>query len=65
MSSIAPAKAGFLEYPNAFNLLDPEKIPPFFYLPSTLMTPEIVAPPMTTEAAVKAVFTPFMDSLGK
>jgi hypothetical protein len=63
MSSITPAKARFIEYLQAFNQLDPEKIPSFFYLPSTLMTPKIVAPPMTTEAAVKAVFTPFMDSL--
>ncbi len=65
MSEITVAKAQFIEYLKAFNQLDPSQIPPFFYLPSMLMTPDIVAEPMTTVAEVEAVFTPFMNSLKK
>jgi hypothetical protein len=65
MSEITVAKARFIKYLKAFNQLEPEQIPPFFYLPSMLMTSDIVAEPMTTEDKVKEVFTPFMDSLKK
>lgn len=63
MSETTPAKARFIEYLKAFNQLDPSLIPPFFYLPSLLITPTIVARPMTTPAEVKAIFTPFMADL--
>lgn len=63
MNAMTPAKARFIEYLQAFNKLDANLIPSFFYLPSMLITPAIIAPPMTTIAEVEAVFTPFMADL--
>ena len=63
MSDITAAKTKFIEYLQAFNKLNPSLIPPFFYLPSLLITPKIVASPMIAEEEVKAVFTPFMADL--
>lgn len=61
--STMTANARFIEYLKAFNQLEPSKIPDFFYLPSLLMTPQIVSTPMTTKKEVEAVFTPFMADL--
>ncbi|MDV3002972.1 MAG: hypothetical protein N5P05_004627 (plasmid) [Chroococcopsis gigantea SAG 12.99] len=65
MSEITCAKTQFIEYLKAFNQLEPSRIPAFFYLPSLLMTPNVVTKPMTTVAEVEAVFTPFMADLKK
>lgn len=60
---IQVVRSRFLEYSDIFNQLDPSLIPPFFHLPSMLMTPNIVAKPMTTQQDVLDVFTPFMGAL--
>ena len=63
MNAMTPAKAQFIKYSQAFNELDASLIPPFFYLPSMIITQKEVASPMTTKDEVIKVFTPFMADL--
>jgi len=59
---IGTVKAQFIRYSEVFNKLKSELIPPFFHLPSMLMTTKVVAT-MTTAKEVESVFTQFMDFL--
>jgi hypothetical protein len=52
----------FGTYAQLFNLLEPDKVVPFFHLPSMLMTGKEVAA-MQTTADVKKVFTTLMEDL--
>lgn len=52
----------FGEYAQIFNLLEPTKIAPFFYVPAMLMTSEQVAV-MNSSEEVIGVFTVMMDGL--
>jgi len=61
-NEVEAVKAQFIKYSKVFNKLKPELIPPFFHLPSMLMTTKVVAT-MTTAIEVEGVFTQFMDSL--
>jgi pimeloyl-ACP methyl ester carboxylesterase len=63
MSELKAVQERFIEYSKTFEQLDPTLIPPFLYLPSMLMTPEIIAPPMTSKALVEAVFQEVMKGL--
>lgn len=60
---IQAAKAQFIEYSEVFNKLDSKLIPPFFHLPSMLMTTNISPKVMTTAIEVEGIFTIFMSSL--
>lgn len=62
---IKAVKAQFIEYSKIFNKLDPKLIPPFFHLPSMLMTTSIPPKVMTTTIEVEGIFTIFMGSLRK
>jgi nitric oxide reductase activation protein len=59
---IETVRARFIEYSEVFNLVKPDILVPFFYVPSLLMTPEL-AEAMKSEDEVKAVFTKFMGYL--
>ena len=61
-NEIEAVKAQFIKYSEVFNKLKPELIPPFFHLPSMLMTTKVVAT-MTTAREIEGVFTQVMDSL--
>ena len=54
----------FLEYAEAFNLLDPTKVEPFFQVPSIMMNSELVVV-LKESTDVIGLFTVFMDKLRK
>jgi 3-oxoadipate enol-lactonase len=54
----------FIEYADAFNLLDPTKVEPFFKTPSIMMNSELVVV-LKEPKEVIGLFTVFMDKLRK
>jgi 3-oxoadipate enol-lactonase len=54
----------FIEYADAFNLLDPTKVEPFFKTPSIMMNSELVVV-LKESKEVIGLFTVFMDKLRK
>lgn len=62
---IQAVEAQFIKYSEVFNKLDSKLIPPFFHLPSMLMTTSIPPKVMTTAIEVEGIFTIFMGSLRK
>ncbi|MGB7416774.1 MAG: hypothetical protein WA902_21435 [Thermosynechococcaceae cyanobacterium] len=61
-NQISDIKKAFDAYAQTFNLLDPEKVVPFFHLPSMLMTSDQVAV-MQKPEEVLGVFQKLMESL--
>ena len=54
----------FVDYAEAFNLLDPTQVEPFFQLPSMMMSSDLVVV-LKKSNEVIGLFTAFMDKLKK